>query len=70
MHPILFKLGRDSHSYGFLMAPASPSPLVPLPSGRREGLDATRLIDAAFYIMIVSLVGAKLILFIATSLIT
>ena len=65
MHPILFKIGPLTiHSYGFFMALGVAAGLGLLyRQARRRGLDANRLIDAAFYIMIVSLVGAKLILF-------
>ena len=66
MHPILFKLGPLTiHSYGFFMALGVAFGIWFLyRQARRQGLDAPRLIDAAFYIMIVSLVGAKLILFV------
>ncbi|MBM3294775.1 MAG: prolipoprotein diacylglyceryl transferase [Candidatus Aminicenantes bacterium] len=66
MHPILVRLGPVTiHSYGFLMALGVALALWFLyRQGKSQGLDAPRLLDAAFYIMIVSLVGAKLILFI------
>jgi len=66
MHPILFKIGPLTiHSYGFFMALGVAFGIWFLyRQGKRQGLDAGRLVDAAFYIMIASLVGAKLILLI------
>jgi len=66
MHPVLVKLGPVTiHSYGFMMALGVALALGFLyRRSKAEGLDAPRLLDAAFYIMIVSLVGAKLILFV------
>jgi phosphatidylglycerol:prolipoprotein diacylglycerol transferase len=66
MHPILFKIGPLTiHSYGFFMALGVAFGIGFLyRQSRRQGLDAGRMIDAAFYIMIASLVGAKLVLFI------
>ncbi len=65
MHPILFKIGPLTiHSYGFFMALGVALGILFLyRQAKRQNLDAGRLIDAAFYIMIASLVGAKLILF-------
>jgi len=64
MHPVLFKLGPLTlHSYGFFMALGVGLALwFIFRQAKRQGLDAPRLLDAAFYIMLVSLVGAKLIL--------
>jgi phosphatidylglycerol:prolipoprotein diacylglycerol transferase len=64
MHPILVKLGPLTiHSYGFLMALGVAFALwFVYGQGKKQGLDAPKLLDAAFYIMIVSLIGAKLIL--------
>jgi phosphatidylglycerol---prolipoprotein diacylglyceryl transferase len=64
MHPILFKLGPLTlHSYGFFMAVGVVFALWFLyRQGQKQGLDATKLLDASFYIMIVSLLGAKLVL--------
>ena len=66
MHPILFKIGPLTiHSYGFLMALGVACGIWFLyRQARGQGLDAARLIDAAFYIMIAALIGAKLILLI------
>jgi phosphatidylglycerol---prolipoprotein diacylglyceryl transferase len=67
MLPILIKLGPLSvHTYGFLMAVGVGFGLwfLYVQAGKR-GLDAPKLIDAAFYTIIVSLIGAKLILFIS-----
>jgi phosphatidylglycerol:prolipoprotein diacylglycerol transferase len=64
MFPILFKIGPLTiHSYGFFMALGVALGIFFLyRQARRQGLDASRLVDAAFYILIASLVGAKLIL--------
>jgi phosphatidylglycerol:prolipoprotein diacylglycerol transferase len=64
MHPILIKLGPLTlHSYGFFMAVGVAFALWFLyRQAKKQELDGPRLLDAAFYIMIVSLVGAKLIL--------
>ena len=64
MHPILIKLGPLTlHSYGFFMALGVGLALWFLyRQAKGQGLDAPRLLDAAFYIMLVSLVGAKLVL--------
>jgi len=66
MHPILIKIGPLTiHSYGFFMALGVAFALwLVYRQGKSQGLDAPRLLDAGFYIMIVSLVGAKLILLI------
>jgi phosphatidylglycerol:prolipoprotein diacylglycerol transferase len=66
MHPILVKLGPVTiHSYGFMMALGVGLALwFVYRQAKGQGIDAPRLLDAAFYIMIVSLVGAKLILLI------
>ncbi|MHB8054766.1 MAG: prolipoprotein diacylglyceryl transferase [Candidatus Aminicenantales bacterium] len=64
MHPILLKLGPLTiHSYGFFMAMGVAFGILFLyRQARRQGLDASRMIDAAFYIMIVALIGSKLTL--------
>lgn len=66
MHPILIKLGPVTiHSYGFMMALGVGLALWFIyRQAKRQGIDAPRLLDAAFYIMIVSLLGAKLVLFV------
>lgn len=65
MHPILVKIGPLTvHTYGFLMAVGVASGLWFLyVQAKKSGLDAPRLLDAAFYTIIISLIGAKLILF-------
>ncbi len=64
MHPILLKIGPIAiHTYGFLMALGVALGLWFLyVQARKQGLDAPRLLDAAFYILIVSIIGAKLVL--------
>jgi phosphatidylglycerol:prolipoprotein diacylglycerol transferase len=65
MHPILLKIGPLTvHTYGFMMAVGVGMALwfIYL-QAKKSGLEATLLMDAAFYTIIVSLIGAKLILF-------
>ncbi len=66
MHPILVKIGPLTvHTYGFMMAMGVALALWFLYcQAKKAGLDAPRLMDAAFYTIIISLIGAKLILFI------
>jgi phosphatidylglycerol---prolipoprotein diacylglyceryl transferase len=66
MLPILLKLGPLTiHTYGLLMAVGVGFGLWFLyVQASKQGLDAPKLLDAAFYTIIVSLIGAKLILFI------
>ncbi len=69
MHPILVKLGPLTiHTYGFLMAVGVACGLWFIyVQAKRSGLDAVRIMDAAFYTIIVSLVGAKLVLFLSNA---
>jgi phosphatidylglycerol:prolipoprotein diacylglycerol transferase len=69
VNPILFKLGPLTiHSYGFMMALGVALGLWFIyRQAKKQGLNAPRLLDAAFYIMIVALVGAKLILFVGNA---
>ncbi|MFO7733286.1 MAG: prolipoprotein diacylglyceryl transferase [Candidatus Aminicenantes bacterium] len=64
MHPILLKLGPLTiHTYGFMMALGVAMGLWFIyVQAKKAGLDAPRIMDAAFYTIIVSLIGAKLIL--------
>ena len=66
MFPILIRLGPVTiHTYGFMMALGVASGLLFLYlQSKRQGLDAVKLVDAGFYTILVSLVGAKLILFV------
>ena len=67
MLPILVKLGPLTiHAYGLLMAAGVGLGLwfVYVQAGK-HGLDAPKLMDAAFYTVLVSLVGAKLILLVS-----
>jgi len=65
MHPILIKIGPVTiHSYGFMMAVGVALALwFMYRQAKNQGIDANRLLDGAFYIILVSLFGAKLILF-------
>jgi phosphatidylglycerol:prolipoprotein diacylglycerol transferase len=67
MFPILVKIGPLTiHTYGFTMAVGVAFGLWFIyAQAKKAGLDANRLMDAAFYTIIVSLIGAKLILFIS-----
>jgi phosphatidylglycerol---prolipoprotein diacylglyceryl transferase len=67
MFPILVKIGPLTiHTYGFMMAVGVAIGLWFIyVQAKKAGLDANRIMDAAFYTIIVSLIGAKLILFIS-----
>ncbi len=64
MFPILVKIGPVSiHTYGFMMAVGVASGLWFLyVQAKKQALDAPKLLDMAFYTIIVSLIGAKLAL--------
>jgi phosphatidylglycerol:prolipoprotein diacylglycerol transferase len=67
MFPILVKIGPLTiHTYGFMMAVGVALGLWFIyAQAKKAGLDANRIMDAAFYTIIVSLIGAKLILFLS-----
>jgi len=67
MIPILFKVGPLTlHTYGLMMAMGVGFALWFLyVQAKKRGLDTLRLIDAAFYTILISLIGAKLVLFIS-----
>ncbi len=67
MFPILVKIGPLTiHTYGFMMAVGVAAGLwLIYVQAKKAGLDANRIMDAAFYTIIVSLIGAKLILFLS-----
>ena len=69
MFPILVKIGPLTiHTYGFLMAVGVALGLWFIyAQAKKAGLDAVRIMDAAFYTIIVSLVGAKLVLFLSNA---
>jgi phosphatidylglycerol:prolipoprotein diacylglycerol transferase len=64
MFPILLKIGPVSiHTYGFMMAVGVACGLwFVYFQGKRQGLEAPKLLDMAFYTILVSLIGAKLVL--------
>ncbi|NMC66415.1 MAG: prolipoprotein diacylglyceryl transferase [Acidobacteria bacterium] len=64
MYPILLKVGPLAiHTYGFFMALGVGAALwFVYVQGKKAGFDPNRLLDAAFWIILVSLVGAKLVL--------
>lgn len=66
MFPILLKIGPLTiHTYGFMMAVGVALGLWFIyVQAKKAGLDANRIMDAAFYTIIVSLIGAKVLLFI------
>lgn len=67
MFPILLKIGPLTiHTYGFLMAVGVALGLWFIyVQAKKAGLDANRVMDAAFYTIIVSLIGAKVLLFVS-----
>jgi phosphatidylglycerol:prolipoprotein diacylglycerol transferase len=64
MFPILIKIGPLTiHSYGFMMAlGVGLGVWFIYVQGKNQGLNAVKLLDATFYILIISLIGAKLTL--------
>jgi phosphatidylglycerol:prolipoprotein diacylglycerol transferase len=66
MFPILLRLGPITiHTYGFMMATGVAFGLWFIHvQAKKQGLNASKIIDAAFYTIIISLLGAKFILFI------
>lgn len=66
MFPILLKIGPITiHTYGFMMALGVGMGFWFLfVQAKNQGLPASRLIDMAFYTIIISLIGAKIILFV------
>jgi phosphatidylglycerol:prolipoprotein diacylglycerol transferase len=68
MHPILVKIGPLTvHTYGFMMAIGVAAAMWFIyVQAKKAGLDAPKLMDASFYTIIVSLLGAKLILFLGS----
>jgi phosphatidylglycerol:prolipoprotein diacylglycerol transferase len=64
MHPILFSLGNwPVYSYGLLLAIAYLAGLqLAVVRARRQGVDATKVMDLGIYLIIAALVGAKLML--------
>lgn len=64
MFPVLFRVGPLTiHTYGFLVALGVALGLwFVYVQAKRQGLEASRVVDAGFYIILISLVGAKLIL--------
>lgn len=66
MFPILLRLGPITiHTYGFMMATGVAFGLWFIyVQAKKQGLNASKIIDAAFYTIIISLLGAKFILFI------
>jgi len=64
VHPILISIGSfHLPTYGVLLALALLTAIYTVMRlGRREGLDASRLLDLSTWIIIVSLVGAKVLM--------
>jgi len=66
MFPILIRIGPLTiHTYGFLVALGVGLGLWFLyVQARKQGLEAGRIVDAGFYIILISLLGAKLVMLI------
>lgn len=66
MYPILIKIGPVTiHTYGFMMALGVAFALWFLfVQAKKHGFEASKMIDMAFYTIIISLLGAKFVLFI------
>jgi phosphatidylglycerol:prolipoprotein diacylglycerol transferase len=65
MYPILLKIGPLTiHTYGFMLALGVALGLLFMyVQSKKHGLQAPVMLDMAFYTIIISLIGAKLILF-------
>jgi phosphatidylglycerol:prolipoprotein diacylglycerol transferase len=63
MHPVLFHIGPFAlHTYGLFVAVAFLSAMgLALREARRVGVDADRLLDLCFYILIAAIVGSRLL---------
>ncbi len=69
MIPTLFKLGPVTvHTYGFMMAVGVALGLwFVYVQAKKAGLEAGKVLDACFYTIIISLIGAKLVLFVGNA---
>lgn len=67
MLPVLIKIGPITiHTYGFMMALGVALGLWFLfVQAKKQGLEANRIVDLAFYTILISLIGAKLVLFVS-----
>lgn len=68
MFPVLFRIGPITlHTYGLMMALGVAFGLwFVYVQSKKQGLDATRVVDAGFYTILISLFGAKLVLFLGS----
>ena len=68
MYPILLKIGPLTiHTYGFMLALGVALGLLFMyVQSKKYGLQAPVMLDMAFYTIIISLIGAKLILFLGS----
>ncbi len=68
MHPVLLRLGPVTiHTYGFMMAVGVAFALwFIFVQSKKQGLEATKLVDLAFYTILISLLGAKLVLLVTS----
>jgi phosphatidylglycerol:prolipoprotein diacylglycerol transferase len=66
MIPVLLKIGPVTlHTYGFMMAVGVACGLwFMFVQGKKQDMDGGRLVDLAFYTILISLLGAKLVLLI------
>ena len=64
MHPVLVRIGPLTiHTYGVLVALGVGLGLWFLAvQAKKKGLDAPRIVDAGFYVILISLLGAKLVM--------
>jgi phosphatidylglycerol---prolipoprotein diacylglyceryl transferase len=69
MFPVLIKMGPITiHTYGFMMALGVAFGLwFVYVQTKKRGLPSVKIIDMAFYTIIIALVGAKLVLFIGNA---
>jgi len=62
MHPVLFRIGNFTvYSYGILVALGFAAGITwAYFSARREGIDASQILDLSFYIVLSAVVGSRL----------
>jgi phosphatidylglycerol:prolipoprotein diacylglycerol transferase len=63
MYPVLFRIGPFAlHTYGLFVAMAFLSAIaLALRQARREGVDADKILDLCFYVLVAAIVGSRVL---------